>query len=119
AAVCMADAADEIVAILIRHADVADENVRSAALKKLKRFGNARGADDLRATALENPANQVARVGLVIDDKNAQARQGRKLVPVQRLGSGGARAGVGGSGLANRRLRKSDGEGGASAGSFA
>ena len=68
-----ADLADEGVAVLVGHADVGDKHVRAVLLQQRQRLLDARGREHDDLAALEHGGEQLADVGLVVDDEHAQA----------------------------------------------
>lgn len=83
-----AQAAHQGVAVLPGHADVGDQHVRPRPLDLGQRLGGRRGHGDPRAIGLQDLAQQVAGVRLVVDHEDREAvqvdgrRARRRLLPV-------------------------------------
>lgn len=88
-----ADAADEFVAVLIRHADVAEQDVGMHELEKLEGIGDAAAEVNAGAVALEHAFHEVGGIGFVFDDEDGDVGEvdagGRRLVIGGRRGTGG------------------------------
>src|SRR6266542_819049 len=75
-----AQLAYEIVAVLAWHRDVADHDVGALAHEGLERLRGGRSGTDACPLALQQRAEERARILLVVDDKNAQPGQVRQIV---------------------------------------
>lgn len=73
------DKADQVVAILEGHGDVADEDLGLDAVDALEGFHDRAGGGDRSAHVAEDLDEKIAGVGFVIDDEQAKAVEPRKL----------------------------------------
>ena len=74
--------ANEVVAVPIRHADVADDDVRAESFVEQAQGRTRRpGGGHHRAGVTEQPGDDLAGVLLVVDDEHMQARQQRAEGP--------------------------------------
>ena len=111
-----AELADEPVAVLVGHGDVADEDVGDAALGAHGVEGVAGGAGggDDGAAALEDGGDHLAGVGLVVDEQHAHAvevdrldrRRAERRTWRRAVGRGGAAAAPAGWPRRRRRGRR-------------
>src|SRR5688572_4136880 len=74
-----AHALHEHVAVLARHADVADDDVGLLGAHGVEALARRTRGRYARAAALEDAAHHLAHVVLVLDDENAHAREHRRL----------------------------------------
>ncbi len=95
-----AQASEQLVAVGLGHADVADEHVRAFPFDQVERLVGAAGRDHLRPARLQHAPDQVARVGLVVHHQHLQPGELRRE-------QGGA-AGNGRPGDAGGRPGRSD-----------
>ena len=72
-AVALADAPDQVVAVLVGERDVADDDGRPHRVDALERGVDVGGVGDLRAGVLEHAPDQDARVEVVLDHEDADA----------------------------------------------
>ncbi len=92
-AVALADAPDQVVAVLVGERDVADDDGRPHRLDARDRGVDVGGVGDLRAGVLEHAADQDARVEVVLDHEDADAVEaGQRHRGRRRRGCGSARA---------------------------
>ena len=67
-----ADGAEQVIAVLIGHGDVADEDVGAAGmLKQVEGLSGGIGGLHLGAVARQGPADHVSRIGLIIHQEHA------------------------------------------------
>ena len=86
-----ADPAEQLVAVDVRHADVAHEHVRPLVLDERERLVGGRRGEHLRAAVGEHAPDELARVELVVDHQHPDPGE-----------VGGAAARSGASGAATR-----------------
>ena len=72
-AIALADAPDQVVAVLVGECDVADDDGRPHRVDARDRGVDVGGVGDLRAGVLEHAPNQDARVEVVLDHEDADA----------------------------------------------
>ena len=80
--------ADQIIPVLLGHANIADDHVGAELLDQLQGLGRRRGEGHLRLAVVEDAADELAGVGLVIDHEHLEAGEGTFLTdrpPSRRL----------------------------------
>ena len=75
-----ADLLDELVAVFDRHADVAEQNIRSEAFQFFQRLVGGRSESHFGVLTGEEAADDVASIGLVVDDQDFDAGKVGDLV---------------------------------------
>src|SRR5437762_5050571 len=76
------NAMEQRVAVFVGQADIDDQHVGPDGGHALDRLGRRRGAGDVGAGALQHPHNQLARIGVVLDDENRAPAEQRRHVEV-------------------------------------
>src|SRR5262249_5753385 len=76
----LAHLADQIVTVLTAHADVGQQNLRSPGLETRQRLASGIHALRLRAVPVEERSQEIAAVGIVVDNQDRQTSQVRNAV---------------------------------------
>jgi hypothetical protein len=72
-AAALADLADEVVAVLEGHGDVAEKDFGVDGFDELQGFDDGAGDGDQRTGIAEDFGKEIAGVGFIIDDEDAEA----------------------------------------------
>ena len=73
---------DQIISILLGHANITDDHIRLKFLDQGQGFGSGGGDGDLGLAIGEGASEELAGVGLVIDDEYLEASEGTILAHI-------------------------------------